>query len=127
MRRFKILAGTTFLLLVLFAAMALGVNKNETALDSKTTASTLVEKKTIDPKLMAQHQALQKELQLAVKTYFEKAISSGDIIGAGVSIVKGDSILLVNGFGQKSVGTKGKVDDETVFRLGSLSKGLREF
>lgn len=124
MRRFKILAGTAFFIIALFATMALGVGKNESNLDSEAIASTLTQKKSIDPELVRKHQALQNELQEAVNAYFKKAIASGDIIGAGVSIVKGDSILISNGFGKRSIDAKDKVNGKTVFRLGSLSKGF---
>ncbi|MFD0797460.1 serine hydrolase domain-containing protein [Maribacter chungangensis] len=63
-------------------------------------------------------------LQEALELYFHKAISAGDIVGAGVSIVQGDSIVISDGFGKRSIKENAKVDGETVFRLGSLSKGF---
>jgi len=66
----------------------------------------------------------RKELQNAVLDYFENAINKGLIVGAGVSIVQGDSVLLSTGYGKRNVNTLAKIDDETVFRLGSLSKGF---
>ncbi len=124
MRRFKILAGTTFFILALFTMMALGVNRNESTADSEATVSTLAQKKTVDPDQVRQHKALRQELEVAVAAYFEKAIASGDVVGAGVSIVKGDSILLSDGFGKRNINLSDKVDGETIFRLGSLSKGF---
>ena len=70
------------------------------------------------------YQSRQRKLQTAFKTYFDKAIRSGNIVGAGVSIVEGDSILVSTGFGKRSINTRTKVDGETIFRLGSLSKGF---
>jgi len=72
-------------------------------------------------KLYKAHQVALKE---ALANYFEKAIASGDIVGAGVSIVKGDSIVISDGFGKRNVKDNDAVDGETVFRLGSLSKGF---
>jgi beta-lactamase class C len=66
----------------------------------------------------------QQELKTAVKAYFDKAIAKGDIVGAGVSIVRGDSILISDGFGKRNVKTNAGVDGQTIFRLGSLSKGF---
>ncbi len=66
----------------------------------------------------------RQELQLAVQKYFKKAIASGTIVGAGVSIVRNDSILLNDGFGRRNFNLDKKVDGETIFRLGSLSKGF---
>ncbi|MBT8179435.1 MAG: beta-lactamase family protein, partial [Eudoraea sp.] len=45
-------------------------------------------------------------------------------VGAGVSIVKGDSIVISEGFGKRNIRTNEAVDGQTIFRLGSLSKGF---
>jgi beta-lactamase class C len=45
-------------------------------------------------------------------------------VGAGVSIVKGDSIVISNGYGKRNNDINGRVDGHTIFRLGSLSKGF---
>ena len=63
-------------------------------------------------------------LETTLKVYFDKAIAVGDIVGAGVSIVKGDSIVLSEGYGKRSMNSSVGVNGETVFRLGSLSKGF---
>ncbi len=68
--------------------------------------------------------AQQDQLKEALNTYFQKALAAGDIVGVGVSIVQGDSILISDGFGKRSVNENTVVDGETVFRLGSLSKGF---
>jgi len=66
----------------------------------------------------------KKALEEAVDSYFKDAIRKRLIIGAGVSIVSGDSIILESGFGKRNVYKKDSVNAETVFRLGSLSKGF---
>lgn len=66
----------------------------------------------------------QAELKSAMAIYFKKAITSKSIVGAGVSIVKGDSVLISEGYGIKSVDGSAKINNKTVFRLGSLSKGF---
>ena len=63
-------------------------------------------------------------LQTAIDAYFKKAIDDRLIIGAGVSIVTGDSIILKSGYGKRNVYKSDTVNDQTVFRLGSLSKGF---
>ena len=63
-------------------------------------------------------------LQTAIDAYFKKAIEDRLIIGAGVSIVTGDSIILKSGYGKRNVYKSDTVNDQTVFRLGSLSKGF---
>ncbi len=66
----------------------------------------------------------KKALKEALDVYFQAAIKAGDIVGAGVSIVQGDSIVISRGFGKRSVKQNANVDGETVFRLGSISKGF---
>ncbi len=70
------------------------------------------------------YKSRQEELQAALKTYFDEAIAAGDIVGAGVSIVKGDSIVISDGFGKRNIRSREEVDGQTIFRLGSLSKGF---
>ncbi|WGK64051.1 serine hydrolase domain-containing protein [Croceiramulus getboli] len=83
---------------------------------------------TTQPKLSPQARRMylhrQEQLQVAVAEYFDKAIKKGLIVGAGVSIVKGDSIVLATGYGSRNLRTNKGVDAGTVFRLGSLSKGF---
>nr|WP_245212769.1 serine hydrolase domain-containing protein [Rhodohalobacter sp. SW132] len=55
---------------------------------------------------------------------FEKGLNSERIPGAAVSIVKDGRVVYQKGFGVKEMGTTEKVDEHTVFRLGSVSKGF---
>ncbi len=124
MQRLKILGGSTLLLIILFA-LTLGVNNSTSLADSKKLISSNQPKKNVFNQEKAVLYALQQqELKAAIKTYFEKAIAAGDIVGAGVSIVRGDSILISDGFGKRNSSTNGGVDSQTMFRLGSLSKGF---
>ncbi|MGB3150892.1 MAG: serine hydrolase domain-containing protein, partial [Maribacter sp.] len=68
--------------------------------------------------------AQKEELELALKAYFAKAIASGEIVGAGVSVVKQGSIIISEGYGRRSTNSSNHINGETVFRLGSLSKGF---
>ncbi len=77
-----------------------------------------------DPEDILLYTKNRQALKTALTAYFKKAVASGDIVGAGVSIVRGDSIVLSEGFGKRKSGGKDKVDGETIFRLGSLSKGF---
>ena len=78
----------------------------------------------VDPKEAALYKWQQQKLKHAIKAYFEKAIASGDMVGAGVSIVRGDSILIADGYGKRNSNLSDGVDGRTIFRLGSLSKGF---
>jgi beta-lactamase class C len=126
MRRFKILIITTLLFFALFALMALSVDNTLPASELENeTVSTLIQKNILaEAKRVRLFKKRRQELEVALNNYFETAIASGDIVGAGVSIVKGDSILISDGFGKRDIDAKDMVDGETVFRLGSLSKGF---
>ncbi len=90
----------------------------------KTIAGTHPIQQLLNSKEVAFYQWQQQELKAALKAYFDKAIASGYIVGAGVSIVKGDSIVISEGFGKRNSKTNKRVDGQTIFRLGSLSKGF---
>lgn len=81
-------------------------------------------KTVVNPLQIERYTENKRKLKIALSSYFNKAVASGDIVGAGVSIVKGDSIVLSDGFGKRKSKGNRKVDGETLFRLGSLSKGF---
>ena len=119
------MVGATLLVLTLSALLALSMKELVPAQKSEKAISTFVEERAVvDPEVARHHKLLQQELKDAVATYFQKAIRLGDIVGAGVSIVQGDSILLSEGFGKRNSNGKDRVNRQTVFRLGSLSKGF---
>ncbi len=124
MQRLKILAGTTILILTLFALTKI-VNNPVSTSDSKDAISADKSMKTLVEQREAQlYKLQQQELKVAIKAYFDKAIASGVIVGAGVSIVRGDSIVISDGFGKRNINVNDGVDGQTIFRLGSLSKGF---
>ena len=55
---------------------------------------------------------------------FEEGLNGKQIPGAAVAIVKDGRVVLQKGFGVKEKGTTEEVDENTVFRLGSVSKGF---
>lgn len=122
MQRFKILIGTTLLVLILLiVATASKANTEAPEVEIASLTSEQILARKTEAKLYILR---QRELKEAISAYFEKVIQAGDIVGVGVSIVKGDSIVISDGFGKRSTSAKAKVDGETVFRLGSLSKGF---
>lgn len=124
MRTLKFLAVFAFLTLAIIYTTSsntepepgTGPEKTEPALLKKDIAKNAVDTK--------EYEADKQRLNAALSAYFKKAIASGEIVGAGVSIVKGDSIVLAEGFGKRNYNENDLVDGETVFRLGSLSKGF---
>jgi beta-lactamase class C len=70
---------------------------------------------------------LDPELQgrlTAYSDWFEREMQFNGSPGAALVIVKDSSIVLAKGFGVKKNGMQGSVDAETIFRIGSLSKGF---
>jgi len=56
--------------------------------------------------------------------YFNQVMQTSKTPGAGIVIVKDNSIYALQGLGVKRVNTHDPVDVNTVFRVGSLSKGI---
>lgn len=120
MLRFKVLIG-----LVLFALSfsVLPIFNSETE-KVISNAKPKPNNDFVDHKEIQIYKQQQNALKEALTLYFNEAIASGDIVGAGVSIVRRDSIVISDGFGKKNIKFNDKIDGETVFRLGSLSKGF---
>ncbi|MFS4491710.1 serine hydrolase domain-containing protein [Maribacter sp. 2308TA10-17] len=120
MQFLKIIIGLTILMLAFLGLTSSKVSSNTL----EANVSTPTEIKIVDEKARLAYKVYQQKLHTALQQYFDQAIASGDIVGAGVSIVRGDSIVISEGFGKRSIKGTAKVDGETVFRLGSLSKGF---
>lgn len=58
------------------------------------------------------------------RRFFVETMAAAQLPGAAVVIVKGDSILYEEGFGVRKAGGGDSIDLNTVFRVGSLSKGF---
>lgn len=121
MKHIKILFGI-FVLFLVFIVTTASVNRKDAAVNKlvlKTSDVQIIQKKNT-----TLYALRTTELRNALDLYFQKAIKTGNIVGAGVSIVKQDSIIISDGFGKRNFNKKTKVNGETVFRLGSLSKGF---
>ena len=67
------------------------------------------------------------ELQPLIKAYdryINSSLSTSQIPGAAVAIVKDSVILFLKGFGVKRIGSTDSVSVNTIFRLASVSKGF---
>lgn len=58
------------------------------------------------------------------EAFLEHQIDSTNTVGAAVAIVSHDSVILLKTFGVKKVGTQDSIDQNTIFRLASVSKGF---
>lgn len=123
MNRFKILASLAIVFLFLFV-LTLCSNDSFSTTHSSIETFDEVAYTSLKQNSNVLDKELQMTLQQAVDSYFSKAIAAGEVVGAGVSIVNGKQVLLADGFGIKNSLTGKKVDGQTVFRLGSLSKGF---
>ncbi|MFN4254860.1 MAG: serine hydrolase domain-containing protein [Saprospiraceae bacterium] len=56
--------------------------------------------------------------------FFELAMTTYAVPGAAVVIVKDTSVIFCKGYGRRALGSMELVDEHTVFRIGSLSKGF---
>ena len=112
---------SVLLLFMTFLMVSSYIPVDSSAISKKEALSTTTE---VDAESLKRHTLFQANLNRALQDYFKIAINSGDIVGAGVSIVYGDSILVSGGFGKRAVEENDFIDGETVFRLGSLSKGF---
>ena len=121
--RFKIFSGYILFILTLIVIIS-STTASSTIEDSQPMVSENISNNTDNSKEERNYAAQLEELEIALKAYFEQAIASGEIIGAGVSIVKEGSIIISDGYGKRNSNENDRVDGETVFRLGSLSKGF---
>ena len=124
MHSFKFLVGITFLILALFTLTISAINPAFNSESNDAISKDKLKNTLVDQKEAQLYKVQQQELKNGIKAYFDKAIASGDIVGAGVSIVRGDSIVISDGFGKRNINVNGGVDGQTIFRLGSLSKGF---
>lgn len=121
MHRLKFLSWPTIILtaLIFFTANA---GKPEALEANKWSTNEINPKKPTKEDLI--YTLKKQKITEAVSAYFKNALDQNEIVGAGVSIVKGNSILFTGGFGKRKAETKKAIDAQTVFRLGSLSKGF---
>ncbi len=121
MHRLKFLSWPALLFTVLIFSTA-SAGKPEALEANNWAANEIIPKK---PTKNDRIYAIKKQkITEAVSAYFKDALDQNEIIGAGVSIVKGNSILFSGGFGKRKAELKKNINAQTVFRLGSLSKGF---
>ncbi|AWX46258.1 Beta-lactamase [Flagellimonas maritima] len=123
MNRIKIF-GFSVSALVMFFIISAGGRVDKTIDTGNTQNNSEPKKSNFTGREIQIYLLRQQKLKTALQEYFKEAIVSGEIVGAGVSIVHGDSILFSDGFGKRNINGKANVDGKTIFRLGSLSKGF---
>lgn len=72
----------------------------------------------------AQTDSLPSFVKDSLDTYVEKALKDWQIPGVSVCVVKNGKTVLMKGYGVKEMGTNDKVDENTLFMIGSNSKAF---
>lgn len=121
MLRFKLFFGTFLACLIYFVITSSTLHTED---NFTLKSARAFEKNKIDTKKIELYNSRKKELQAKLKTYFSEQLKNKSIVGAGVTIVNNDSIVVAVGYGKRDVSNNKDVNSETVFRLGSLSKGF---
>ncbi|MGB5508288.1 serine hydrolase domain-containing protein [Robiginitalea sp.] len=124
MKRLKILITSA---LFIFTLIAIGIGSNHSVSGSEAKQPMALDhpiKSALEREAIETAEAQKAALGKALDLYFKKAIVSGDIVGAGVSIVKEGTIVYADGFGKRNSKEADPVNEATIFRLGSLSKGF---
>ena len=113
-------------LLVLLCCFAISSSKSYSAKENRHPSAEFVNPLKLKREKQAAlaFETRKKLIQEAVAAYFNDAIKKRLIIGAGVNIVAGDSVLYQDGFGKRDIYREDSINAQTVFRLGSLSKGF---
>ena len=74
--------------------------------------------------LFSYSQKKQSALPPGIDVYINKVISSLNVPGVSVAIVKDGKVVLSKGYGVKRMGTSDKVDNQTLFLIASNSKAF---
>jgi CubicO group peptidase (beta-lactamase class C family) len=74
--------------------------------------------------LTAQRQIPDERFPAALDGYIAQVLVDWKIPGLAVAVVRNDSVLVARGYGVRELGKPGRVDDNTVFDIASLSKSF---
>jgi CubicO group peptidase (beta-lactamase class C family) len=74
--------------------------------------------------LSAQSDSLPAFVKDSLDTYVNRALTDWEIPGVAVCIIKNGKVIVMKGYGVKDYDTKGKVDENTLFMIGSNSKAF---
>src|SRR5258705_13868075 len=72
----------------------------------------------------AQTDSVPSFVKDSLDSYVNKALADWKIPGVSVCIVKNGKVVVMKGYGIKEVGTNDKVDENTLFMIGSNSKAF---
>ncbi|WP_103864019.1 serine hydrolase [Aquimarina sp. I32.4] len=118
MRKIITIASPTMLLLVLLVSYV-SARQQPTTFQKPQSAQVVSSENFNSP-----DEEYKQRLIDSINTYFAKAIQEKLIVGAAIGIVKCDSVVYIGGYGKRNVALQDKINEETIFRIGSVSKGF---
>lgn len=71
-----------------------------------------------------QRSALPQGYPADLDAYVAKAVRDWEVPGLAIAIVRSDSVLAARGYGVRELGRPGRVDENTVFSIASLTKSF---
>jgi CubicO group peptidase (beta-lactamase class C family) len=72
----------------------------------------------------AQHDSIPSFVKDSIDNYVNKALTNWQIPGAAVCIIKNGKVVLMKGYGVKELGGTDKVNENTLFMIGSNTKAF---
>ncbi|MDH7445484.1 serine hydrolase domain-containing protein [Aquimarina sp. 2201CG14-23] len=122
MKKRFIIAPSMLLLIALLFPLISANQIDSSSLAQQTALTQIEEAKPVFKNPLSD--LYKQRLTEAIEAYFNKAIAQKKIIGAAVGVVKCDSMVYLGGFGKRNSKENLTIDAETVFRIGSVSKGF---
>lgn len=119
-----VLISPLFLAIIGLYAFSLNSPENPDKNPSTNTNKIQVKSTNATPTQLIYTEQFQERLETAVNQYFKKALRKKDIVGASVAIVNCNETLYTAGYGKRKSYGRNKINDSTVFRIGSTSKGF---
>ena len=74
--------------------------------------------------LAAPAMAQQREPYAGYDAYVNAALATWKVPGAAIAIIRNDSLIYAKGYGLKEIGKPDRVDERTIFAIGSSSKAF---
>ena len=74
--------------------------------------------------LYAQNDTVPHFVKDSLDAYTEKALTDWQIPGVAVCVIKNGKVVVMKGYGVKELGTNDKVDENTLFMIGSNTKAF---
>jgi CubicO group peptidase (beta-lactamase class C family) len=78
----------------------------------------------VSQSLFSQTDSVPAFIKDSLDTYVQRALKDWQVPGVAVCVVKNGKVIVMKGYGVKETGTAGKVDENTLFMIGSNTKAF---